>query len=63
MGSQLEDQFVEILKQMNALYECMDQGFLRINEKLDGIDKKLNHAKKHLGDINEKLDGIVGHSK
>ena len=56
MEKQLEGQFVEMLKQMNELYECMEQGFSRINEKLDGIDQKLNQ-------VNIHLDGIDRHLK
>lgn len=38
MVNQFENQVTEMLKQMN---ECMEQGFSKVNEKLDGIGGNL----------------------
>ncbi|MBU0941630.1 MAG: hypothetical protein KKD36_09385 [Bacteroidetes bacterium] len=53
----MENQVLEMLKQMN---ERMEQGFSEVNEKLDGIDGRLNQVELRLGEIDEKLDGIGG---
>jgi chromosome segregation ATPase len=57
MANQFENQVMEMLKQMN---ERMEQGFSKVNEKLDGIDGRLNQVELRLGEIDEKLDGIGG---
>lgn len=56
----MENQVLEMLKHMN---ERMEQGFSKVNEKLDGIDGRLNQVELRLGEIDEKLDGIGGNLK
>ena len=60
MGNQFENQVMEMLKQLT---ERMEQGFSWVNERLDGIDERLNQVELRLGGIDEKLDVIGGNLK